>query len=154
MQTISPSSSCFSRETSLTTSPLRTSELIQTGSSSVEEMTYFGRLLSVSAHAPSREFQREPKYSSLRRPISNAVAPRASSSPRWAHASVSPFTNCWNQPPCLEPSSPVGSPMTPSSETFSLITILPIAVLPSLDYSMRRYRRRKLSGEFRAAPTS
>src|SRR3954463_1167874 len=34
-----------------------------------------------------------------------------------------------NQPPCLKPSSPVGSWTTPSSETFSLITILPISVL-------------------------
>src|SRR6266566_1920959 len=34
-----------------------------------------------------------------------------------------------SQPPSLKPSTPAGSWMTPSSETFSLMTILPIAVL-------------------------
>src|SRR6478736_6604199 len=125
MQTISPSTFCLNFETSLTTSPVRTVELIQTGSSSVDETTYLGRLFSLSAHSPSRGFHREPKYSSLRRPRSKAEAPSASSSPRPAQSSRSPFRYCWNQPPCLEPSSPVGSPMTPSSETFSLIRILP-----------------------------
>src|ERR1035441_9339659 len=33
------------------------------------------------------------------------------------------------QPPCLKPSSPAGSWMTPSSETFSLMMIFPISVL-------------------------
>src|ERR1700755_3501982 len=34
--------------------------------------------------------------------------------------------NCPNQPPCLNPCSPLGSSTTPSSETFSLTTIFPI----------------------------
>src|SRR5262249_36136254 len=37
-----------------------------------------------------------------------------------------------NQPPCLKPSSPVGSWTTPSSVTFSLMTIFPIALLLSM----------------------
>ena len=47
--------------------------------------------------------------------------------------------------------------MTPSSETFSLITILAIAVLLSLDVVHvveASAGDEKLSGEFRAAPTS
>ena len=87
MTTISPSSSCFSFETSPTTSPARTVELPHTGSSSVEDTTYFGRLFSRSAHSPVRDSQRVPKYASLRRPSSSASAPSASASPTSAHAS-------------------------------------------------------------------
>src|ERR1022692_3697444 len=53
-----PSSSCFSFETSSTTSPLSTVELFHLGSSRVEDTTYLGRLLSLSTHAPLRDAHR------------------------------------------------------------------------------------------------
>ena len=46
---MSPASSCFSFETSLTTSPLRTVELLHSGSCRVEDTTYLGMLFSLSA---------------------------------------------------------------------------------------------------------
>src|ERR1700730_646340 len=57
----------------------------------------------------------------------------ASCNSTFAHSSRSLSSTCRNQPPCLKPSSPVGSWTTPSSETFSLITIFPISgLLPSV----------------------
>src|SRR3954470_14099824 len=155
---ISPSSSCFNFEASSTTSPLRMVELLQWASTTVDDTTYLGRLFNLSAHSPLRPTHRGPKYSSLRRPSSRAWAPSASSNSTLAHSANS-FSTIWlNQPPCLKPSSPVGSWTTPSSVTFSLITIFPISVLLRSDcYLLRVLRRRprpKLSGEFRAAPTS
>src|SRR5918995_648335 len=41
------------------------------------------------------------------------------------------------QPPRVKPSSPAGSSMTPSSETFSLMTIFPISDLLSLPLSVQ-----------------
>jgi hypothetical protein len=52
--TISPSISPFSFETSSTKSPFSTVELFQSGSSSVEDTTYFGRLFIWSASSPPR----------------------------------------------------------------------------------------------------
>src|ERR1700733_5859749 len=37
--------------------------------------------------------------------------------------------NCANQPPCLNPCSPLGSSTTPSRDMFSLTTIFPISAL-------------------------
>jgi hypothetical protein len=37
-------------------------EFIHTGSASVEDTTYLGRLFSLSGHAPLAEFHRDPKY--------------------------------------------------------------------------------------------
>jgi hypothetical protein len=61
--TISPSSSCFSFETSLTTSPFRTVELFQSGASRVEDTTYLGRLFNLSANSPLRDGHREASHS-------------------------------------------------------------------------------------------
>src|SRR5580700_11398365 len=127
---MSPCSSSLSLETSVATSPLRTVELFQRGRSRVEDTTYFGRLFNLSAHSPGREDQRVPNHSSLRRPNSRASAPSASSNSTLAHCSRSLPPNCPNHPPSLKPSSPSGSWTTPSSETFVLITIFPISVLP------------------------
>src|SRR5579875_2619254 len=127
--TISPSVCCFSFETSLRTSPFRTVTLVHLGSSSILDTTYLGRLFNVSAHSPLADDQRGPKYASVPRPISSASAPCASASSTAAHAPRSWPMNCSNQPPCLNPSSPVGSSTTPSRETFSLTTIFPILVL-------------------------
>src|SRR5258708_18642751 len=126
---MSPASCCFSFETSLTTSPVRTVALLHLGSSRVEDTTYLVRLFNLSAHAPLRDSHRTAKYSSLRRPSSRASAPSASSTSTLAHASRSLSPIWLNQPPSLKPSSPVGSWTTPSSETFSLTMILPISVL-------------------------
>src|ERR1700735_601123 len=49
--TISPSVCCFSFDTSLTTSPLRTVALVHLGSSRVDDTTYFGRLFNLSTHS-------------------------------------------------------------------------------------------------------
>src|SRR5712691_3820961 len=126
---MSPSSACFSFETSSTTSPFRTVELFHLGSSRVEDTTYLGRLFNLSAHAPLRDSHRAANHSSLRRPSSRASVPSASSSSTLAHASRSLPPNWPNQPPSLKPSSPSGSWTTPSSETFVLITIFPMSVL-------------------------
>src|SRR5215472_4497978 len=132
---MSPSSPCFNFETSLTTSPLSTVELLHLGSSRVEDTTYLGRLFSLSAHSPLRDSHRVANHSSLRRPSSRASVPSASPSSTLAHASRS-LSPIWpNQPPNLKPSSPVGSWTTPSSETFSLMTIFPMSVLLRLALS-------------------
>jgi len=55
---MSPFSSCFSFETSLTTSPLRTVELFHFGSWRVEDTTYLPRLFNLSAHSPVRDAHR------------------------------------------------------------------------------------------------
>src|SRR5713101_865430 len=123
---MSPSSSCFSFETSSTTSPFRTVALLHLGPSRVEDTTYLGRLFNLSAHAPLRDSHRAANHSSLRRPSSRASVRSASSSSTLAHSSRSLPPNWPNQPPSLKPSSPSGSWTTPSSETFVLITIFPI----------------------------
>src|SRR6202050_2852188 len=125
---MSPSSRCFSLETSLTTSPARTVALPHLGSSRVEDTTYLGMLFSRSAHGPLRDSQRVANHSSLRRPSSRASARSASSNRTLAHSARSKSPTRLNQPPFRRPSSPVGSWTTPSSETFSLITIFPITI--------------------------
>src|SRR5260370_156383 len=153
---MSPASSCFSLETSVTTSPLSTAplktvELLHLGSSRVEDTTYLGRLFNLSAHSPLRDSHRTAKYSSLRRPSSRASASSAWSSSTLAHSSRS-LSPIWrNQPPCLKPSSPVGSWTTPSSETFSLTMILPISVLLWLALSATTEAETATSGKW--APT-
>src|SRR5580704_18099376 len=126
---MSPSSSCFSLLTSLTTSPLRTVELLHLGSCRVEDTTYLGRPFSLSAHSSFLDSHRAANHSSLRRPSSSACVPSASSNSTLAHSSRSLPPNWPNQPPSLKPSSPSGSWTTPSNETFVLITIFPMLVL-------------------------
>src|SRR5215217_687891 len=58
-----------------------------------------------------------------------ASVPSASSSRTWAAASRPRSPTRPTQPPRWKPSSPAGSWMTPSSETFSLMMIFPISVL-------------------------
>src|SRR4029450_7830698 len=63
--TMSPSMCCFSVETSLSTSPLRTVELFQAGLARVADTTYLGRLFSLSASSPLRDGHRgEPLVAS------------------------------------------------------------------------------------------
>src|ERR1700730_14859763 len=126
---MSPYNSSLSLETSFSTSPLRIVELLHLDSWRVADTTYLGRLFNLSAHSPFRDSHRAANHSSLRRPSSSASAPSASSSLSLAHASRS-LSPIWsNQPPRPKPSSPVGSRVTPSSETFSLTMIFPIVVL-------------------------
>src|ERR1700746_2558677 len=56
--TMSPSMCCFSVDTSLSTSPLRTVELFQAGLARVADTTYLGRLFSLSASSPLRDGHR------------------------------------------------------------------------------------------------
>src|SRR3984885_7040779 len=143
LTTMSPSSRCFSLETSLTTSPARTVALPHLGSSRVEDTTYLGMLFSRSAHGPLRDSQRVANHSSLRRPSSRASARSASSNRTLAPPARSEPPIRLNQPPFRRPSSPVGSWTTPSSDTFSLITIFPITVLlSSALFDLRRCRHR------------
>src|SRR6266550_5691166 len=103
---MSPFTLCFSFETSCTTSPFRTVELFQSGSSRVEDTTYLGRLFNLSAHSPLRDAHRAANHSSVRRPSRKASAPSASSNPTLAQPSRSLPPIWLNQPPCLKPSSP------------------------------------------------
>src|SRR5438128_4537839 len=106
---MSPLSACFSFETSVTTSPFRTVELLQRGSSRVEDTTYLGRLFNLSAHSPGRESHLSANHSSLRRPSNRASVLSASSNETLAHSSRSVPPNWPNQPPSLKPSPPSGS---------------------------------------------
>ena len=58
---MSPSCSCFSFATSSATSPFSTVVLFHSGLSSVEETTYFGMLLNLSANSPSLRRPRSGK---------------------------------------------------------------------------------------------
>src|SRR5262245_22402586 len=110
-------------------------------------------LFSLSANSPVRDAHRAANHSSLRRPSSRASAPIASSSSTLAHAryllSLSPTPR--NQPPRLNPSSPVGSWPTPSSETPSLMTIFPMSHLLSMVVSATHRNRRRESRNWAAA---
>src|SRR5580692_4182770 len=130
---ISPSISCFSFETSLTTSPLSKLELVHFGSLNVDETTYLGRLFNRSAHSPVRFSHRVANHSSLLRPSSMASHCSASSVSTLVHSSRSLPPNWRNQPPCLKPSSPSGSWTIPSSETLVVTTIFPISILLFVD---------------------
>src|SRR5277367_1785410 len=105
---ISPPTSCFSLETSLTTS-LSTVELVHLGFFNVEDTTYLGKPFIRAAHGSVRPGVRVPNHSSLLRPSNMASACNVSSVSCLAHPSKSFPTNCLNQPPCLKPSSPSGS---------------------------------------------
>jgi UDP-N-acetylglucosamine:LPS N-acetylglucosamine transferase len=52
---MSPSVRAFSRRTADAASPSSTVVLVHSGSASVEETTYFGRPLILSAYSPSRD---------------------------------------------------------------------------------------------------
>src|SRR5207253_2692571 len=77
--TMSPSMCCFSVETSLSTSPLRTVELSQVGLARVADTTYLGRLFSLSASSPLRDGHRAASLASPPRleeqPVSFAGPP-------------------------------------------------------------------------------
>src|ERR1700683_3513434 len=98
---MSPSISCFSLETSSSTSFLSTVELDHFGSFKVEDTTYLGRSFNRSAHAPVRSDHRAANHSSLLRPSRMASDRSASSVSTLAHPSRSSPPNWPNHPPCL-----------------------------------------------------
>src|ERR1700722_14954899 len=138
---ISPSISCFRRETSLTTSPWSRVELDHLGSLNVEETTYLGMLFNRSAHSPVRSCHRVANHSSLLRPSSMASACSASSVSTLVQPSRSLPPNWANQPPSLKPSWPSGSWTTPSSETLVVTTSFPISGSPLVGVVSYRWCR-------------
>ena len=60
---MSPSTSSRSFATLSATSPSSTVVFVQSGSFSVEDTTYFGMLLNLSANSPSRDGQESAKPS-------------------------------------------------------------------------------------------
>src|ERR1700744_1474150 len=111
---MSPSTSWRSVVTSSTTSPFSTVTLLHTGSVSVADTTYLGRLFNLSAQSPLRDPHHDPKYASAPLPSNSARVVSASANSTLSHASASVPRNWSNQPPCRKPSSPVGSSTTPS----------------------------------------
>src|SRR5438309_961730 len=130
--TMSPSCSCFSFAISSATSPFSTVELFQSGSCRVDETTYLGMVLNLSANSPSLDGHASAKPSYVTRPSSRASAERASSSLNLSPSSPRLISKL--QPPCLKLSAPPGSSMTPSSDTNSVTTIRPIAPPCSLSF--------------------
>src|SRR6266536_2393789 len=120
---MSPSCSCFSFATSSATSPFSTVELFHSGASRVEETTYLGMALNLSANSPSLDGQASAKPSYVTRPSNRATDERASSSLNLSPSSPRLISKL--QPPYLKSSAPPGSSMTPSSDTNSVTTILP-----------------------------
>src|SRR6059036_371074 len=120
-----PSCSSFSFLTASTTSPFNTVVLFHSGSLSVDETTYFGIVLNLSAKSPSRDGHAAANPSYVLRPSSSALESVVSSS---LNLSPSPRSISNVQPPYLKSSAPPGSSMTPSSETNSVTMILAISV--------------------------
>src|SRR4029453_13790243 len=121
---MSPSSSSFSLLASSTASPFSTVVLFHVGFSRGGETPYFGMELNLSANSPSRDGHAPAKPSYVTRPSSRASDARASSSLN--RSPSSPRSNSRLHPGYLK-SSPPGACMTPSSETNSVTTILPIS---------------------------
>src|SRR3954471_22065222 len=108
--------------------PSSTVELFQSGSFSVEETTYFGMLLNLSANSPSRDGHASAKPSYVLRPSRSASDSIVSSSLNLSPSSPRLISKL--QPPCLKSSAPPGSSITPSSDTNSVTTIFPISMPP------------------------
>src|ERR1700674_335445 len=125
---MSPPGFCLSLETSLTTSPLSTVELFHSALSRVEETTYLGMPLNLSANSPSSDGQALANPWYVTRPSSSASELRVSLSLKSPTSSPCAITK--DHPACLKPESPPGSSMTPSSETNSVTTIRPILISP------------------------
>src|SRR5215218_3498714 len=125
---MSPSVSSRSLTTAVSTSPSSTVELLHSGTSELDETTYFGIVLNLSANSPSRDGQASANPSNVLRPSSSASASIVSSSLN--RLPSSPRSNSNDQPPYLKSSEPPGSSTTPSSEMNSVTTILPMPVPP------------------------
>ena len=97
---------------------------VHCGSSSVVDTTYFGIELNRSANSPSRDGHAAAKPSYVLRPSSSARVLRVSSSLKASPSSPRLYAKL--QPPYLKSSDPPGSSTTPSSDTNSVTTILPM----------------------------
>src|SRR3954454_8608051 len=115
-------------DTASTTSPERTVVLFHSGSRSVDDTTYFGMLLNLSAKSPVRDGHASAKPSYVTRPSSSASDSSSSSTLNLFPSSPRSISNV--QPPYLKSSAPPGSSITPSSDTNSVTTILPISLTP------------------------
>src|SRR5215216_3238854 len=133
--TMSPSGRCLSSETAFTRSSSSTVELFHSGSSSVDDTTYFGMLLNLSANSPSRCGQASAKPSYVLRPSSSASLSIVSSSLNLSPSS--PRENSNAQPPCAYSSAPPGSSITPSTDTNSVTTMRPMLSLLRSDFGFR-----------------
>src|SRR5947207_9523444 len=121
-----PSRACFTSDTASATSPSSTVELFHSGLSSVDDTTYFGMLLNLSANSPSLDGHASANPAYVTRPSSKASESSVSSSLNLFPSS--PRSNSKVHPLYLKSSAPPGSSITPSSETNSVTTILPISV--------------------------
>src|SRR3954453_550819 len=111
---MSPSASSLSLRTASTTSPESTVVFVQDGFDNVDETTYFGIVLNLSANSPSRSGQAAAKPSYVRRPSNSAAALMVSATLNWLPSSPRSISNV--QPSCRYPSPPPGASITPSSE--------------------------------------
>src|SRR5262249_31441245 len=119
----------FSPVTSSTTSPRSTVVLRHSGFSSVDETTYLGSELNLSANSPSTWGHTGAKPSYVTRPRSKASVAIVSSN---LYASPSgPREKSSIQPTRSNASVPLGASTTPSTDTYSVTTILPMVVLLS-----------------------
>src|SRR4051794_23981699 len=125
--TTSPSVSPRTCATADARSPSSTVVLPHDGSRSVEDTTYFGIWLNLSANSPSRSGHASAKPSYVLRPSSIAALCIVSSSLNWSPSS--PRENSNAQPPCLALSLPPGSSITPSTDTNSLTMMRPMLSL-------------------------
>src|SRR3954447_7126316 len=104
---MSPPGCSLSFETSAATSPLMAVELFHSGSSSVEETTYLGMLLNLSANSPSLDGQASANPSYVTRPSNSASDAIVSSSLNLPPSSPLLISNV--QPPYLKSSPPPGA---------------------------------------------
>src|SRR6185295_6058226 len=132
---MSPSCRSLSFATSAATSPVRTVELFHSGSVRVEETTYLGMLLNLSAKPTSSvlDGHAAAKPSYVTRPSSRASDEKTSSTLNLSPSSPRAISKL--QPPYLKLSEPPGSSTTPSSDTNSVTTIRPTCFPPSVRVS-------------------
>ena len=95
---MSPSISRLTLSAASARSPPTTVVLVHSGDSRVEETTYFGMELSLSANSPSRDGQASANPSYVIRPSSSASDPSVSSSLNWSPSSPRSISN--DQPSC------------------------------------------------------
>src|SRR5215207_6806241 len=125
---MSPSSSCFSFETSLSGSPVPSSCSRRDLRGSRTRRTW----ADCSTCPPTRRCGMPSAKRTTRSCAGRRAAPRCPAPRRTSVLThSSPARSKSNQPPCLKPSSPDGSWMTPSSVTFALMTIFPMSILLS-----------------------
>src|SRR3954467_12932411 len=115
---MSPEADSRSLDTASATSPSSIVELAQPGFSSVEDTTYLGIVLNLSANSPSLDGHAAAKPSYVTRPSSSASDERVSSSLNLSPSPPGAISK--PPPPCLKLSLPPGSSMTPSRDTNSV----------------------------------